>query len=83
MCLRNQVLDDMQKDLRKARMWRYGATLGTLCAGAGLTGASVFLSAPQELTIGVATGSMLSAAGLQVTRVWLSRNPEKLILATN
>lgn len=64
-----QVLESMQKELRKARMWRYGITFSAAGAGGGVTGASVLLAAPNELTAGLVAVSILSTAGIQVCRI--------------
>ncbi|CAM9157010.1 unnamed protein product [Sphacelaria rigidula] len=75
------VLESMQKELRKARMWRYGITFSAAGAGGGVTGASVLLAAPNELTAGLVAVSILSTAGIQFMNMKALRTKEEEMIS--
>lgn len=67
-CLQRwQILDDLQKDYRRAKILRHGATWSVVFVGGGLVGGSLFLGAPVEMAVGAGAMALFSAAGLQVT----------------
>lgn len=61
-----QILDALQKDYRRAKLLRHGATASLLAAGGALSGGVVFLGAPPEMAVGAVAMSLVSAGGLQV-----------------
>lgn len=62
----SQILDGLQKDYRRAKLFRHGSTASLLTAGGGLAGGGVFLGAPVEMAAGAVAMTLVSAGGLQV-----------------
>ncbi|CAM9152730.1 unnamed protein product [Pylaiella littoralis] len=60
------ILDALQRDFMRAKVFRHGATISVLAAGGGLCGGGVYLGIPVEMAVGAGAMTLLSAGGLQM-----------------
>ncbi|CAM9447207.1 unnamed protein product [Choristocarpus tenellus] len=62
-----RILDDIQREYNRFKWMRHGTTISLLATGGCLTGGSIYLGGPVEVTGGLVAISLVGAAGLQYT----------------
>ncbi|KAG5187000.1 hypothetical protein JKP88DRAFT_207240 [Tribonema minus] len=75
------IVEDLQRDYRRAKWGQRGTTLAVVGAGAGAAGASMYLSAPLELPAAVGVLTVLLAGGVHFMTSRTLRQKEEHMLS--